>query len=169
MSAGPTILPEKRAESDGEGLSTTQWGAILVLVTVLAHRATLVGGFIWDDDDYVTEMQPADSAERLGESGSCRRARRSTTRWSYTSFWLEHQLWELSADGGYHVVNVLLHAAGRDPAVALAAALDVARRLAGRRAVRAASGARRIGGLDHRAEERALSLLFYLAAAYSPS
>jgi hypothetical protein len=31
------------------------WALLLVLLTVAAYVSALHGGFVWDDDDYVTE------------------------------------------------------------------------------------------------------------------
>jgi hypothetical protein len=36
-----------------EGLSSRQWSAVLVLLTVVAYAPAFTAGFIWDDDDYI--------------------------------------------------------------------------------------------------------------------
>ena len=83
-------------------------GLLLVAVTVVAYTNVYRAGFIWDDDDYVTENPLLPAQDGL--------ARIWTTTESpqyyplvFTSFWLECRLWGLQP-GGYHTVNVLLHA-----------------------------------------------------------
>src|SRR5262249_52690756 len=68
----------------------------------------LGGGFIWDDDFYVTANPTLRTAEGLGriwlEPGS-------TPQYYplvFTTFWVEYHLWGLHPLG-YHLVNVLLH------------------------------------------------------------
>lgn len=82
--------------------------ACLLLVTCLAYIPALRAGFIWDDDDYVTENAALRSVEGLRsiwfDLGT-------TTQYYplvYTTFWVEYQLWGVQPFG-YHLVNVLLH------------------------------------------------------------
>lgn len=67
-------------------------------------------GFIWDDDAHVTQPELR-SIHGLVEIW----IRPGTTQQYYplvhTVFWIEHRLWGNSALG-YHLVNILLHAAG---------------------------------------------------------
>jgi tetratricopeptide (TPR) repeat protein len=67
------------------------------------------GGFVWDDDAYVTGnlalRTPAGLARIWVEPGAVPQYYPLT----FTTFWLEHQLWG-NAPTGYHVTNVLLHA-----------------------------------------------------------
>ena len=83
-------------------------GAILVLATVIAYVPALRAGFIWDDDDYVTENTLLHDAQGLGRIW----IPRETPQYYplvFTTFWIEYQLWELRPFG-YHAVNVALHA-----------------------------------------------------------
>jgi len=90
----------------------TPWclAALLVAATVFAYLPAFDAGFIWDDDDYVTQNP------LLREAGGLWRIWFSPTELPqyypvvHTSFWFEFQLWDM-APAGYHVVNVLLHAA----------------------------------------------------------
>jgi protein O-mannosyl-transferase len=94
--------------------------AIAVLaLTVFAYWPAFQAGYIWDDDSYVTENPAIQSASGLGEIWGLTRepvhgALVSNTPQYYplvfTTFWIEHQVWGLDP-AGYHVVNVLLHAA----------------------------------------------------------
>ncbi|MHC4991991.1 MAG: tetratricopeptide repeat protein, partial [Planctomycetota bacterium] len=83
-------------------------GLILVL-TLLAYLPAMHGGFIWDDDDYVSENRVLDSPDALRLIW----AKGNTPQYYpvvFTSFWLEKQAWGLDPMG-YHIVNILLHAA----------------------------------------------------------
>jgi hypothetical protein len=83
--------------------------ALLALVAVLVYLPALRGGFIWDDDRLLTgnsAVKTIDGLWAVWFGG-----------WSpdyvpltLSSFWLEWHLWGLCAPG-YHIVNVLLHAA----------------------------------------------------------
>ena len=86
-------------------------GGLLTLVTLLAYIPAIRGGFIWDDDDYVTE-NPV-----LSHPGGFRALwffPDSTPQYYplvFSTFWMEYHLWGLSPMG-YHVTNVLLHVFG---------------------------------------------------------
>lgn len=84
--------------------------AALALLAVIAHAGSLRGGFIWDDDDYVTEnptLHDGHGLERIWfELGAVPQYYPLV----HTTFWIEHHLWDDRA-AGYHAVNVLLHAA----------------------------------------------------------
>jgi Flp pilus assembly protein TadD len=83
--------------------------AIFVLVTI-TYLPALRCGFIWDDDEYVTDnptLRTADGLRRIWLEP------RSTPQYYplvFTTFWVEYHLWGLSP-AGYHLVNIMLHAA----------------------------------------------------------
>ena len=82
--------------------------ALLVLVTVAAHLPALRGGFIWDDDDHLTQNRAVllvDGWKRIWSSLGVSRYYPLTL----TSFWMQHQLWGLNPLP-YHAVNVGLQA-----------------------------------------------------------
>jgi len=83
---------------------------IIVLLTLVAYLPAINGGYIWDDDDYVTGNANLHDLDGLREIW-----RPGTTHQYYpvvfTTFWVEYQLWQLDPLG-YHLVNVLLHIAG---------------------------------------------------------
>ena len=89
-------------------------GALALVLMVLASYlpAMLWGGFVWDDIDHI----PGEPA--LTDWAGLKRIWFAPTDvqephyrpLTYTSFWLEHKLWGFTPNG-YHVVNVLLHAA----------------------------------------------------------
>jgi tetratricopeptide (TPR) repeat protein len=84
-------------------------GALIVLFVFLAYLPALRGGFIWDDDFYVTNnplLTAPDGLRRIWFSTD------SPSQYfplTYTVFRIEHALWGLNP-AGYHWVNVLLHA-----------------------------------------------------------
>lgn len=82
---------------------------LLIAATFLAYLPALRSGFIWDDDDYVTQN------ENLRDRGGLYRTwfePQSLPQYYplvHTTFWAEYQLWGLHPTG-YHVVNVMIHA-----------------------------------------------------------
>ena len=83
---------------------------LIILITVLVYVPALRGGFIWDDDFYVTKNQALTSLEGLSRIWFELGATPQYYPLVHTSFWIEYHLWGL-APFGYHLVNVLLHAA----------------------------------------------------------
>jgi tetratricopeptide (TPR) repeat protein len=84
--------------------------ALLVGMVVAAYGPALSAGFIWDDDDYVTEnplLHAPDGFERIWLSMD---APSQYFPLVYTAFRIEYGLWGLDPFG-YHLINVLLHAA----------------------------------------------------------
>ncbi|TMA38899.1 MAG: tetratricopeptide repeat protein [Deltaproteobacteria bacterium] len=82
----------------------------LVLLVVATYLPALRAGFIWDDDAYVTAnatLRSFDGLRRIWlEPGAVPQYYPLT----FTSLWLDYHLWGLHPLG-YHLVNVLLHAA----------------------------------------------------------
>ena len=85
-------------------------GVALCAMVAVSYYPALLGGFVWDDVNFVNEpvvhawaglwniwFSPAD-IEKEGHYWPI----------MYTTFWLEHKLWGL-APFGYHLVNVLLY------------------------------------------------------------
>ena len=73
-----------------------------------AYSTAISGGFIWDDDDYVTENQTLRSMDGLRAIWLDPSATPQYYPLVHTTFWAEYQAWELWAPG-YHIVNVLIH------------------------------------------------------------
>ncbi|HUI08137.1 MAG TPA: tetratricopeptide repeat protein [Verrucomicrobiae bacterium] len=80
----------------------------LVVLTFVAYQPVWHAGFVWDDDDYVTNnatLRTGDGLRRIWfEPGATSQYYPLT----HTSFWIEYHLWRLNPRG-YHVVNVSLH------------------------------------------------------------
>jgi len=83
--------------------------ATLVVAVLLVYQPAWRGGFIWDDDGHVTKP------ELRSWYGLCRiwfdlGATQQYYPLLHSAFWVEHRLWG-DATLGYHLVNILLHAA----------------------------------------------------------
>ncbi|HXQ81665.1 MAG TPA: tetratricopeptide repeat protein [Opitutaceae bacterium] len=88
----------------------TWWTAALILVLALAcYWPALRGGLVWDDDAHVTRPG-LQSVAGLWRIWSDPRATQQYYPLLHTAFWVEHRLWG-GATLGYHLTNVLLHAA----------------------------------------------------------
>jgi tetratricopeptide (TPR) repeat protein len=79
-------------------------------MTIVAYWPAIQhGGFIWDDNDYVTENKTLRDADGLKDIWMSPKATPQYYPLVHTGFWIEYQLWGLDPTG-YHVTNVLLHA-----------------------------------------------------------
>ncbi len=83
---------------------------VLFAGTLLAYVPAIMGGYIWDDDAFVTD----NPVLRMGWDGLYKLwfvfgATDQYYPMAYSSFWLEYQAWGYWATGS-HLVNALLHA-----------------------------------------------------------
>jgi Flp pilus assembly protein TadD len=87
------------------------WAGALLLagVTALVYLPALRGGFIWDDDTFLTQNRAIKAADGLYRFWFTTQA---PDYWpvTYTPLWLEWRLWGLHPFG-YHAVNLALHIA----------------------------------------------------------
>jgi len=83
----------------------------LVAAALIAYIPALRGGFIWDDDSYVTGNPHLRSAEGLRSIWLRPGATTQYYPLVHTAFWIEYRLWGL-APFGFHLMNALLHGAG---------------------------------------------------------
>jgi tetratricopeptide (TPR) repeat protein len=99
-----------RSSPGGGGLKVRDalLAGLLLSLTLVVYIPAMQGGFVWDDDAYVTQNPTLRSVDGLRqiwlEPGS-------TPQYYplvFTSFLLEARLWGFDPTG-YHVVNVLLH------------------------------------------------------------
>jgi cytochrome c-type biogenesis protein CcmH/NrfG len=81
----------------------------VVGATVIAYLPALQAKFIWNDSDYVT-APPLRSLDGLARIWFEVGATEQYYPLLHSAFWVEHRLWGDSALG-YHLVNILLHAA----------------------------------------------------------
>jgi Flp pilus assembly protein TadD len=84
--------------------------AAVVVAVVIAYRPAAEAGFIWDDNDYVTENEALRTPGGLFDIWFKPSASPQYYPLVFTTFWVEHRLWG-DAPRGYHETNVLLHAA----------------------------------------------------------
>src|SRR5208282_631169 len=84
-------------------------GALIVLFVFLAYLPALRGGFIWDDDVYVTNNPLLTAPDGLRRIWFSMDSPSQYFPLTYTVFRIEHSLWGLNPTG-YHSVNILLHA-----------------------------------------------------------
>lgn len=97
--AHPGVRNAARAWVGGAGL--------IVAATLAVYLPALRAGYIWDDDDYLTENELVQRVDGLRDIWLTRK----TVQYYpmvFTSFWIEHRLWGL-APAGYHATNIALH------------------------------------------------------------
>jgi Flp pilus assembly protein TadD len=100
------------ATAVGERARTAWWREpfvwLLVALTFVAYGPAYGGGFVWDDDYYVSQnelLRAGDGWWRVWVPGSTVQYYPAV----FTSFWVEWRLWG-DDPTGYHVTNVALHA-----------------------------------------------------------
>ncbi|HEX3731109.1 MAG TPA: tetratricopeptide repeat protein, partial [Opitutaceae bacterium] len=92
------------------GFRIGAWAPALLLAAVFAaYWPSLRGGLVWDDDAHVTRPELT-SLAGLGQIWTRPGATQQYYPVVHSVFWLEHRLWG-DATLGYHLVDVLLHAA----------------------------------------------------------
>jgi len=83
---------------------------VLAAVTILAYRPTWNGGFLWDDDVYITNNELLTAPDGLRRIWFSLDSPSQYFPLVYTTFRIEHGLWGLNSTG-YHWVNLVLHVA----------------------------------------------------------
>jgi Flp pilus assembly protein TadD len=108
----PASAPPARAAAPARPSWTRPalWAGLIVVLTCVAYVPAMRGGFIWDDDAYVTNNTTLRDAAGLARIWLEPQSVPQYYPLVFTGFWAEYHLWGL-APLGYHVVNVLLHAA----------------------------------------------------------
>jgi tetratricopeptide (TPR) repeat protein len=85
------------------------WAGVLFAMIALAYIPAMRGGFIWDDDSYVTLNPTLKTFDGLRKIWFDPESTPQYYPLVFTSFWAQYQLWE-TKPLFYHFVNVLLHA-----------------------------------------------------------
>ncbi len=84
-------------------------GAIAIVAGCFAaYMPAIQGGFVWDDDDYVTANPLLSAPDGLYRIWFSTDSPSQYFPLTYTTFRLEYQLWGLNP-AGYHTVNVAIH------------------------------------------------------------
>ena len=83
--------------------------AVIGLTVFIVYFPSLNGGFIWDDELFVTKNQITKSSDGLYRFWC---TTESIDYWPVcnSTFWIEWRLWGMNSTG-YHVTNLLLHIA----------------------------------------------------------
>ena len=84
--------------------------ALIAVATLAAYAPALDAGFIWDDDDYVTQNPLLPAPDGLRRIWFSMDAPSQYFPLVYSSFRAEYALWGFDPFG-YHLVNILLHVA----------------------------------------------------------
>ncbi len=92
----------KRGRRTGEG-------ALLACVTIAAYLPALGGGFIWDDNTFLTQNRLIRAPDGLYRFWFTTQAADYFPA-TYSPLWLEWRLWGMNA-AGYHAANIVLHVA----------------------------------------------------------
>src|SRR6202022_4650671 len=82
----------------------------LSVLTIVVYRPAWDGGFVWDDDAYVTKNPLLTASDGLRRIWFSLDAPSQYFPLVYTTFRIERALWDLNPTG-YHWVNILLHVA----------------------------------------------------------
>src|SRR5881296_4279288 len=83
---------------------------VLAAATLFAYRPAWNGGFLWDDDAYVTNNELLIAPDGLRRIWFSLDSPSQYFPLVYTTFRIERALWGLNPSG-YHWVNLLLHVA----------------------------------------------------------
>jgi protein O-mannosyl-transferase len=81
----------------------------LLTITIIAYLPASHGGFIWDDDDYVTNNPLITAPDGLKRIWFSLDSPSQYFPLVYSVFRVEHGLWGFNS-AGYHWINILLHA-----------------------------------------------------------
>jgi tetratricopeptide (TPR) repeat protein len=99
------------ATATGTQIANRQWLLALAIwcAIFLVYVPSFSSGFIWDDDDYVTQNATIRTVEGLRQIWFDPQATPQYYPLVFTSFWIEYHLWGLHP-AGYHLCNAALHA-----------------------------------------------------------
>ena len=86
------------------------FAAALTAATLLAYQPAWHGEFLWDDDQHAMLVPHLQAADGLWLIWTETRATQEYYPLTETAFWLQYRLWG-SSPLGYHLVNIVLHAA----------------------------------------------------------
>lgn len=82
---------------------------VVCLLLLLGYMPAILGGYVWDDDAYVTENTCLKNLDGLRRIWTEIGATPQYYPLVHSTFWAEHHIWGLHPLG-YHLTNLLLHA-----------------------------------------------------------
>jgi protein O-mannosyl-transferase len=85
--------------------------ALILLAVIVAYRPAIDGAFLWDDHDNITNNKPLRSLDGMRRIWFEPGATQQYYPVLHTLFWVEYRLFG-EDPRGYHLVNLLFHAAG---------------------------------------------------------
>src|SRR5580692_5186261 len=98
------------ATAQQRGWRYAQPGILIALLVFAAYLPALRGEFLWDDDSNVVKSAPLRSLAGLWQIWFQPGATQQYYPLTHSSFWFDYHLWGLNTFG-YHLENILLHAA----------------------------------------------------------
>ncbi|HNT37203.1 MAG TPA: hypothetical protein PKH07_19585, partial [bacterium] len=112
------MMPDTKSLSD-KGLSmatlspVSPWlgASLIILFTLCAHYPVLLADYVWDDDGVIVnneELRDIDGLWRIWMNPSSMEQEHHYWPLTYSTFWLEYQIWG-ARPLGYHVNNLVLH------------------------------------------------------------
>ena len=81
---------------------------VIALLVLVAYLPALQGGYVWDDDSYVTANPTLTQPDGLRRIWLEPGATPQYYPLVFSSFWAEHRLWQFRP-AGYHIVNAVIH------------------------------------------------------------
>ncbi len=84
-------------------------GCLLVVLIIVAYVPAMRGGFVWDDDQYVTNNPLLTAPDGLWRIWFTAHRQSQYFPLVFTTFRFEYELWGLNPLG-YHLVNICFHA-----------------------------------------------------------
>lgn len=115
--------PSETATPQATAVNTWLAVGLVFAMTIVAYLPAMHGGILWDDEAHITRehLRSVDGLRRIWvELG----ATQQYYPLLHTAFWVEHKLWGDSLLG-YHLTNVLLHAAAASLVFAIARKLQI--------------------------------------------
>ncbi len=119
ISAGKPLVRNGMRVKEGPGIAgffalqrRRAWifALFLLAVTFIAYQPVWHAGFIWDDDAYLTQNPLLTAPDGLRRIWFSLQSPSQYFPLTYTTFYIERALWGLNP-AGYHLINLLLHAA----------------------------------------------------------
>src|SRR6266508_3398474 len=107
--AGPSEMSQRiREQPRHSWWRGLLFALVLAAVTISASRPAWHGGFLWDDDVYITNNELLTAPDGLRRIWFSLDSPSQYFPLVYTTFRIEHALWGITPTG-YHWVNLLLH------------------------------------------------------------